>query len=140
MGSRKKPAPPPPVNIPKPLLREVPMEMTQSAYDPEAYYPEAADALARISAMEKTAMQEFNKNIPNIVAENQAKMAAWQQEVDAAERRRQQIIAAQGRGKKSGALPLIGGIVGSTIGAPIGLGAYAAGGLAGSYLGNKLRG
>lgn len=94
------------------------MEMTQSAYNPEAYYPEAADALARISAMEATAMQEFNKNIPNIAAENQAKMAAWQQEVAAAEKRRQQIIAAQGRGKKSGALPLI----------------------AGGYLWNKLRG
>lgn len=118
------------------------MEMTQSAYNPEAYYPEAADALARISAMEATAMQEYNKNIPNIAAENQAKMAAWQQEVDAAEKRRQAIIRAQQqqRGKKSGALPLIGGIIGSTIGAPIGLGAYAAGGLAGGYLGNKLRG
>lgn len=97
------------------------MEMTQSAYNPEAYYPEAADALARISAMEGTAMQEYNKNIPNIVAENQAKMAAWQQEVDAAEKRRRQIIAAQGRGKKSGILP---GIVGTVLAGP--LGGYAA--------------
>jgi hypothetical protein len=121
MGSRKKPAPPPPVNIPKPLLREVPTEMTQSAYNPEAYYPEAADALQRISAMEGSAMKEFNANIPNIVAENKAKMAAWQQEVNAAERRRQQIIASQGRGKKSGVLPAIGGTI---LAGPIG--GYAA--------------
>ena len=66
-------------------------------------------------------MKEFNANIPKIAAENEAKMAAWQQEVDAAERRRQQIIASQGRGKKSGVLPALGGTI---LAGP--LGGYAA--------------
>lgn len=95
--------------------------MVQSAYDPEAYYPEAADALRRISAMEGSAMREFNANIPKIQAENQALMTDWQKQVDEAEARRQAIIRSQGRGKKSGVLPAIGGTI---LAGP--LGGYAA--------------
>lgn len=111
----------PPINIPKPILRDVPEEMVQSAYDPEAYYPEAADALKRISAMEGTAMKEFNANIPKIRAQNEAAMAKWRDQMARAEFARQNYNQTLTRGKKSGLLPVLGGIVGATIGTPFGV-------------------
>lgn len=111
----------PPINIPKPILRDVPEEMVQSAYDPEAYYPEAADALKRISAMEGTAMKEFNTNIPKIRAQNEAAMAKWRDQMARAEFARQNYNQSLPRGKKSGLLPVLGGIVGATIGTPLGV-------------------
>lgn len=100
-GSRKDLPAPPPVDIPKPKLEAVPDQMKQEAFNQDMYAQASREAAQRAYALQGNAINVFNQRAQELQAINDQRMADYNQQVQAAEAQRQQIIAAgRGRGPK----------------------------------------
>lgn len=131
-GSRKDLPAPPPVNIPKPKLEDVPDLMKQEAFNPDIYSEAAREAAQNAYKLQGNAINLFNERAKEVQAVNDQRMAAYNQQVQQAEAQRQQMIAAgRGKGPKY-SKGLTAGVAG--LGAVTGFGALPAG-----YIAHRLQ-
>lgn len=86
---------PPPVNIEKPKLENVPDEMKGSSFNPEMYSESSRPAAQKAYNLQMNAVNAFNQQRSAIEAANAAKMQQYKNQVAAAEAERQATMMRQ---------------------------------------------